>query len=65
MGGLVGIMLSVSFVFGLVMGGGISDGWWWRGVFWVNILVGVLVMVGILILWLWERMVFGRREEEY
>ncbi|KAK4660211.1 hypothetical protein QC762_117070 [Podospora pseudocomata] len=64
-GGLVGITLSVSFVLGPVMGGGISDGWWWRGVFWVNIPVGVLAMAGILTLWPWERMAFGRREEEY
>ncbi|KAK0665862.1 putative multidrug resistance protein [Cercophora samala] len=59
-GGLVGVTLSVSFVLGPVMGGGISAVWKWRGVFWVNIPFGVVSVVGIWTLWPRERL--GRDE---
>ncbi|KAK4178879.1 putative multidrug resistance protein [Triangularia setosa] len=64
-GGLVGITLSVSFVLGPIMGGGISDAWKWRGVFWVNIPFGVMAIVGILFLWPRETVASLDRKDQY
>ncbi|KAK4199615.1 putative multidrug resistance protein [Triangularia verruculosa] len=62
-GGLVGITLSVSFVLGPIMGGGISDAWWWRGIFWINIPFGIISIVGILTLWPREITSPSRKDE--
>lgn len=36
-GALVGITLSISYVLGPLLGGGISAGWTWRGIFWIKL----------------------------
>ncbi|EAA36192.2 MFS general substrate transporter [Neurospora crassa] len=50
-GALVGITLSISYVLGPLLGGGISAGWTWRGIFWINVPCGALALIGIYSLW--------------
>ncbi|KAK4192537.1 putative multidrug resistance protein [Podospora australis] len=54
-GAMVGITLSISFVLGPLLGGGIAEAWTWRGIFWINIPFGVMAMLGIYALWPKER----------
>ncbi|KAK3939457.1 putative multidrug resistance protein [Diplogelasinospora grovesii] len=49
-GALVGVTLSISYVLGPLLGGGISA-LNWRGIFWINVPFGVLAVAGIYMLW--------------
>lgn len=49
-GALVGITLSISYILGPLLGGGISV-WTWRGIFWINLPFSLIAVAGIYTLW--------------
>ncbi|KAK0655840.1 major facilitator superfamily domain-containing protein [Cercophora newfieldiana] len=53
-GALVGITLSISYILGPLLGGGISE-WSWRGIFWINLPFSLVAIAGIYTLWPEER----------
>ncbi|KAI2632755.1 major facilitator superfamily domain-containing protein [Xylaria nigripes] len=51
MGAMVGLTLAVSYVLGPILGGVISSTSTWRWIFWINVPVGAVLLVGLYYFW--------------
>ncbi|KAI1170427.1 major facilitator superfamily domain-containing protein [Nemania sp. FL0916] len=51
MGAMIGLTLAVSYVLGPVLGGVISSTATWRWIFWINVPLGILLVLGLYLAW--------------